>query len=59
MKLEGEPTGSQETEPEKCVQRAPSEQCVGGSGGQRAGNTEVRQRYGPTFWTNRASQGLS
>ena len=32
---------------------------AGGSGSQRAGNAEVSQRYGPTFWTNRASQGLS
>ena len=32
--LEGEPTGSQETEPEKCVQRASSEQCMGSKGGR-------------------------
>ena len=31
---------------------------VGGSGSQRAGNAKVSQRYGPTFWANRTSQGL-
>ena len=62
MELEGEPTGSQETEPEKCVQRASSKQCMGSRGG-RLRESEGWECWGqPEIWThildNRTSQGL-